>query len=49
MYKDDWKRLEIPEMVGSAGTGGALCKSKFKLSEKYASFEYKEVNLNFEL
>ena len=22
MYKDDWKKLEIPEMVGSAGTGG---------------------------
>ena len=22
MYKDGWKKLEIPEMVGSAGTGG---------------------------
>ena len=22
MYKDDWKKLEIPEMVGSAGAGG---------------------------
>ena len=42
MYKDDWKKLEIPEMFGSAGTGGgggsgppkAFYKSKFKLSEK---------------
>ena len=22
MYKDDWEKLEIPEMVGSAGTRG---------------------------
>ena len=22
MYKEDWKKLEIPEMVGSAGPGG---------------------------
>ena len=50
MYKDDWKKLEIPEMVGSAGTGGskppyALYKSTFKMSVKQASLYSKEVYL----